>query len=104
MLRARSASDRDASVASFFEDWKMVLAAADRDTYYRAETARYLDNLYSMCALHAFLALNMFTREAGAPLVERMRRSKFASTSLCIDFVCHFATDQKTGALAGRIA
>ena len=46
----------------------------------------------------------MFTPEAGAPLVERMRRSRFASTSLCIDFVCHFATDQKTGALAGRMA
>jgi hypothetical protein len=104
MLRARSEGERDAALASFFEGWKAALAAAQKDYYYPTETARYLDNLYSTCALHALIALDMFTQQAGAALVEWMQRSEFVSTNLCIDLVEHFAMDEKTGGLAGRMA
>lgn len=105
MLRTRSARECEASVASFFEGWNVALAAVERGSYYRAETARCLEDLYSNCALHALLALNTFTQGAGVALVEWMQRStRSASMSVRMDFVCHFATDKKTGALAGRMA
>ena len=104
MLCARSEAERDTALASFFEGWKAALAAARKDHYYPTETARYLDNLYSTCTLHTLIALDMFTEQAGAALAEWMQRSEFVSTHLCIDLVEHFATEQKTGALAGRIA
>jgi hypothetical protein len=103
MLRARSESERQASLALFFEGWKGALVT-DEDSYYRAATERYLDNLYSSCALHALIALDMFTLEAGAALIEWMQQSAFASTNLRIDFVQRFATNRETGALAGRMA
>ncbi len=104
MLLARSDGGRDAALVSFFEGWKAALTAAQEGHYYPKETARYLDNLYSTCALHALIALDMFTPQAGAALAEWMQRSDFVATHLCIDLVEHFAMDEKTGALAGRMA
>jgi len=104
MVRATSDGERDAALASFFEGWKATLAAAQKDYYYPKETARYLDNLYSTCALHVLIALDIFTPQAGLALAEWMQRSEFVSTHLCIDLVEHFAMDEKTSALAGRMA
>jgi hypothetical protein len=104
MIRARSDGERDVALASFFEGWKAAVAATQKDYYYPKETARYLDDLYSTCALHALTALDMFSPWAGAALVEWMQRSEFVSTHLRIDLVEHFAMHENTGALAGRIA
>ena len=104
LLRASSDDERDAAIAAFFESWRAALDAAHKGDYYRTETARYVDNLYSNCAKHALIAFDMFTPKAGAALVEWMRRSKLTSTHLCTDLVEHFAADEKTGALAGQMA
>jgi hypothetical protein len=94
----------DAALASFFEGWKAALTAPQKDDWYPNDTARYLDNLYSNCALHTLIALNMFTPRAGAAFVEWVQRSEFVSTDLCIDLVRHFAMQKTTGEFAGRIA
>ena len=104
MLRARSDGERDTALAAFFEGWRAALADAQKDHYFPKETTRYLDNLYSTCALHALIALDMFTLQAGAALVEWMDRSGFVSTYLCIDLIEHFASAENTGALAGLMA
>jgi hypothetical protein len=104
MVRAKDDGERAAALASFFEGWKAALTAAQEDYYYPKETARYLDNLYSRCALHALIALNMFTPQAGAALIEWIQRSEFVSSQLCIDLVEYFALHEKTATPAGRIA
>ena len=101
---ASDAQSRSVSLAEFFDGWKSAVAEVQKDYRYRTEDARFIDNLYSECALQIFIALNAFTPQTAAACLDWMGRAEFTPVHLFTELVAGFARNAETAQYAGRIA
>jgi hypothetical protein len=101
---AGDAQSRSASLADFFDGWKSAVAEVQKDYRFRTEDARFIDNLYSECALQVLIALNAFTPETAVACIEWMGRADFTPVHLFTELVAGFARNAETAQYAGTIA
>lgn len=102
-----SASDtqsRSVPLSEFFEEWKAAVAEAQKEYRYRTEDARFIDNLYSECALQVLIALNAFTPQTATACIEWMVRAEFTPVHLFTELVAGFARNAETAEFSGTIA
>ncbi|HEY3257992.1 MAG TPA: hypothetical protein VGJ64_03990, partial [Gemmatimonadaceae bacterium] len=91
-------------MAEFFDGWKSAVAEVQKDHRFRTENARFIDNLYSECALQVLIALNAFTPQTAVACIEWMGRAEFTSVHLFTELVAGFARNAETAQSAGTIA
>ena len=101
---ASDAQSRSVSLSEFFDGWKSAVAEVQKDYRYRTEDARFIDNLYSECALQVLNALNAFTAQTAAACIEWMGRAEFTPVHLFTELVAGFARNAETAEWAGKIA
>ena len=80
------------------------MAAVQKDYRYRTEDARFIDNLYSECALQFLIALNAFTPQTAAACIEWIGRAESTPVHLFTELVAGFARNAETAQFAGTIA
>jgi hypothetical protein len=101
---ASDAKSRSVHLSEFFQEWKAAVANAQKDYRFRTEDARFIDNLYSECALQVVIALNAFTPQMAVAFIDWMARAEFTPVHLFTELVAGFARNAETAELAGTIA
>lgn len=104
IVSAADAQSRSVSLAELFDGWKSAVAEVQKDYRFRTEDARFIDNLYSECALQVLIALNAFTPQTADACIEWMGRAEFTPVHLFTELVAGFARNAETAQYAGTIA
>lgn len=104
LVSAGDAESRSVSLAELFDGWKSAVVDVQKDYRFRTEDARFIDTLYSECALQVLIALNAFNRQTAAACLEWMGRAEFTPVYLFTELVAGFARNADTAEYAGTIA
>lgn len=104
LLRARTPEDRKTATVTFFKTWAAAQDASKEDAWRRQEAARYIDELYSACALQLFETILPIDPKAADRLETCLGRCAFVPAYLWIDFITLFSRVPECHSHAGRAA
>jgi hypothetical protein len=104
LLKAGTPANRRAATVAFFGAWHEVQEAAKKDVWSRQENLRFLNELYSTCALHLFPSIAVLDQETAGLLEQCIDQSDFIYAHARIQFVAFLSTRPECHAFAGRAA
>ena len=104
LLKARTPTDKQAATVAFFDSWRKAQEAAKQEVWSSERNLRFLNELYSTCALKLFPSIAVLNQTTAALLEERLRESEYIYAHARINFVSLLSANDECHVFAGRVA
>lgn len=104
LLKAKTSAERQTSTAAFFASWHEAQEAARKEVWSRDANLRFLDGLYSDCALQLLPSIAVLDQTTAELLEQHLSRSDFIYAPIRIQFVSLLVEKPECHTFAGRVA